>query len=140
MNPSIAFTEIERSVTRARAYAALAQTSKHIVEGLFLTWKVSHKLKEFVDLLTPRWIESIDADDAAKLTADLQELHTMLVHFSRDGADLRRFAPFLNSSIKSIQESTENIGDIIEDLVLSQDTRYKALVMQCAESLGLGHK
>lgn len=132
------FDEIERNANRARAYALLAQTSNRLWVGTILLWKLSRKLKGFVKLLTPELIEAVPSTRLKEMTASLQELHRLLVSLTAP-QEARALAtmPVLDSTIKSLQESTEDLGDIIEDLVLANNPEYQGLVAACAASLGL---
>jgi hypothetical protein len=135
---TVTFDEIERVANRARAYALLAQTSKQVWVATILLWEVSRKVRGFVKFLTPERIEAVPAHRVKEMTANLQELHRLLVASScSQGASGLTTSPVFGSMIKSLQESTEDLGDIIEDLVLADDPEYQGLVASCAASLGL---
>jgi hypothetical protein len=141
MNPAIpaaTFYEVERDVKRTNAYVQLAKTSKHLIESAVLTWQISRKLEQFVKRITPQWIEALPSEKIVSLTQDIQSLHGILAEYSSHGdtAEIGKL-PLFGSCIKSLQQSTEDIGDIIEDLVLSQNEQYQSLVRQCADNLGL---
>src|ERR1700736_5110825 len=130
------FDEIERDANRARAYALLAQTSKQLWVGTILLWELSRKVKGFVKRLTPELIEAVPSQRVKEITANLQELHRLLVFLSSSQeARALTTMPVLGSMIKSMQENTEDLGDIIEDLVLANNPEYQGLVAACAASL-----
>ena len=131
------FNEIERDANRARAYALLAHTSRQVWIGTFLLWKASRKVKRFVEQFTPERIEAVPSDKAKELTAKLQELHCLLASFSSTEFGVLTKVPVFGFMITSLQESTEALVDIIEDLVLANDSEYQSLVAECAASLGL---
>jgi hypothetical protein len=65
-------------------------------------------------------------------------VHRVLADFSRS-PEARAIAklPVLNGLASNLQDKTEDLNDLIENLVLADNEDFKVLISDCASSIGL---
>jgi hypothetical protein len=111
----------------------VAKNARNAVIGIATTLVVSKTLDRLVTALTPERLASLSPKNKAELTADLQELHALLVVGCRQSE--REQSRAFRLLMSKIEERTEDLGDIIEDLVLSGDEQFKMLLSDCVKSI-----
>jgi hypothetical protein len=132
------FGEIENSANRALAYAILAAQAAHAyVAAIRLSRDAAKALEDLIRVLTPDSLAALSVEQKKWLTARLQEIHCHLATFARSAdVTLASRVPVLGTFIQRIQDGTEDLGDIIEDLVLVDDVAFRNLIAACTNSLG----
>ncbi len=130
------FDQMERSADRTFALVLWAKHAHQVVQGFMLLTGVSWAVRGLVNTLTPDRIESLTQQQAIDLTKRIQETHDLLLYLCRS-ADMRRMHEhrIFGHAIRSLQESTTDLGDIIEDLILSENEQFKSLIANCAQSV-----
>jgi hypothetical protein len=133
----LVFGEIETSTNRALAYAILMAQAAHAYLALILDLREGVKsLEGLVSVLTPDRLERLSAEQKEWLKPRLQETHKHLVAFARSehAARLGRL-PVLDGLVARMQDSTEDVNDIIEDIVLAEDADFRNLISACAKNI-----
>lgn len=130
---ALTFDELERKSQSTKGWALVARNARNEAIGVALTIIASKMLDRLVRALTPERLALLSAENKAELTADLQDLHSLLANCCRRSEhDTSRIVRFL---MTNIENRTEDLGDIIEDLVLSGDEQFKALLSDCVRSM-----
>jgi hypothetical protein len=122
MTATITINEIEQRADRAFAYALLARSAKSYVMCIYRLREVGRALDTLIGAIRP------------------EHVHHLLVEFagSEEAAKLNDFPlPIIPGLVQSIQDRTEDLGDIVENLALSRSDDLRNLVSCCAASLNL---
>jgi hypothetical protein len=127
---------MERSADRTFALVLWAKHAHHVFKGFMLLTLISWALRSLVRNLSPGKLEHLTQQQAIDLTKRTQEIHDLLLEICRS-ADMRHMHEhrIFGPAICSLQESCEDLGDIIEDLILSENEQFRNLVATCAQSL-----
>lgn len=133
MCTALTFNELERKSQSTKGWTLVAKNARNAVIGIATTLVVSKTLDRLVTALTPERLASLSPKNKAELTADLQELHALLVVGCRQSE--REQSRAFRLLMSKIEERTEDLGDIIEDLVLSGDEQFKMLLSDCVKSI-----
>jgi hypothetical protein len=136
---SMMFGEIETSTNRALAYAILASQAAHAyITAIYSSRELANALGALIKVLTPENLARLTEDQKKWLTPRLQEIHGHLVTSSRssEAARLSRL-PILGSLVTRIQDETEDLDDVIEDMVLANDPDFRNLIMACERNLNV---
>jgi hypothetical protein len=131
------FGEIEFTTNRALAYAILAsQTAHAYITAIHRSRELANALEALVKVLTSENLARLTQDQKKWLTPRLQEIHGHLVTSSRssEAAILSRL-PILGSLVTRVQDKTEDLDDIIEDLVLVTDADFRNLIAACERTI-----
>jgi hypothetical protein len=133
---TLTFDQMERCADRTFALALWAKHARRIVRVTMTLTIVSQATRMLVKGFTPERLEALDSKQAIELTKRLQELHSLLLQLCRS-TRLNGLAnhPIFGGSIRSLQDSTEDLGEIIEDLVLSENEQFKSLIARAAQGL-----
>lgn len=116
-------------------WTLLAKATTNAFKATLLMSFAAHHLKGLVTSLTAEEIARIPREEAIQLTKDLQELHRLLASFCRSQNFEQLNRTFIGLIANKIRESTEDLGDIIEDLVLSESEEFKLLISECAQGI-----
>jgi hypothetical protein len=133
------FGEIETTTNRALAYAILASQAAHAyLTAIHRSREAAKSLEDLIRVLTPESLERLSADQKKWLGARLQEIHRHLAFFSRSDeiVALSRL-PVLGGFLGRLQDGTEDLDDVIEDLVLADDIDFRNLIAACERNLGV---
>ena len=99
---------------------------------------IDRALDQLLNTLTPKRLETLTPEQTKWLLARLQELHRLLAEFSRSSeAESIARLPIVSGYVSNLQNKTEDLDDIIEDLVLVNNEDFKNLISDCASSIGL---
>jgi hypothetical protein len=134
---SLVFGEIEFTTNRTLAFAILASQAAHAyITAIYSSRELANALEALVKVLGSENLAVLTEDQKKWLTPRLQEIHGHLVTSSRssEAARLSRL-PILGSLVKRIQDGTENLDDIIEDLVLVNDADFRNLIAACERTI-----
>jgi hypothetical protein len=140
---TITYDQIERNAEAAFAYALLARLAKTYLTTTYRLFEVAAPLDLLVKLLTPDRVERLAADEseeAVRLRHRLEELHGVLTSFAHraDAASSMGVAvslPLIGNLVVRIQERTEDLGDMLENIQLARNADFKNLVSCCNSSL-----
>jgi hypothetical protein len=133
---AITFDQMERRADRTFALALWAKHASAAGQLVMMTTLISWALKGLLRSLSPERLESLYGEHAIELTKRLQETHGILTHLSRT-AEIHHVCerPVIGPLMRSVQESTEDLGDIIEDLILSENKDFRSLVATSSKTL-----
>jgi hypothetical protein len=138
MSAEFTFDQIESSADRTFAYALLVRTAKPYLLLVYRLKVVTWALDRLLRVLSPNHLEALTVEQTGWLKTRLQELHRALVMFSRSPeAEAATKLPLLRTLVRKCQDQTEDLYDIVEDLVLVSSQDFKNLVSDCATSIGL---
>jgi hypothetical protein len=131
------FGEIEVTTNRALAYAILVSQAAHAyMAAIRRSHELANALEALVKVLTAENLSRLTVDQKKWLTPRLQEIHSHLVTFSRSrGAAAVCHAPVLGGFVSRIQDGTEDLCDVIEDLVLVDDADFRNLIAACERTI-----
>jgi len=132
------FDEIERRTDRTFAYAILVRFASNYIACVIRLREVCGALDQLLGILTPEGLETLTPEQTSWLTARLQEVHRLLAGFSRspEAESIGRL-PILGGLTTRAQDATEDLDDIIADLVLRNNPDFTAMISDCASSIGL---
>jgi len=135
---AITFDQMERQADRTYALVLWTKHASVVGRMAMLLTIVSWALRSLIRSLSSERLESLSSEQAIELTKRLQETHQLLAYLSRM-ADIHRMsqAPVIGPLLCNLQESTEDLGDVIEDLVLSENEQFRHLVADCVNTLSL---
>jgi hypothetical protein len=137
MNTSITFGQMERSADRTLAVALWA---RH-VSGLITcaTWfAVLHiALRGLLrSLSTDGRLNTLTDTQAMELVGRLRELHSQLMYvLDHRGMQKLKSRPVFPRFINSLEDDTEDLYDIIENLTLSNNKEFRSLISDCVQHL-----
>jgi len=131
------FGEIEITTNRALARAILMSQAAHAyISAINATRELAKALETLVSVLPSHALARLTGDQKRWLTGRLQEIHKYVADLSRSNeAAMVSRLPILNKWVRKIQDSTEDLGDIIEDLVLIDDADFRNLISTCERSI-----
>jgi hypothetical protein len=134
---TLVFGEIEFTTNRTLAYAILVSQAAHAyVTAINRSRELANALEELIRLLTPESLARLTPDQKKWLTPRLQEIHGHLVTSSRSSeATILSRLPILGSWVTRIQDATEDLDDVIEDLVLADDIDFRNLIAACERTI-----
>ncbi len=135
---TLTFDQAQRSADRTLAVVLFAKHVKHIAEGVVLFAVLSRVLRTMVRSFstTEKELNSVSDDKVLELTATLREIHSNLEGLL-DHEAMRevRHKMLFKRSVDSIEESTEDVCDIIEDLALSCNKDFRDMISDCVTSV-----
>ena len=137
MDATLTFDQMERSADRTLALVLWAKSIKNIAlaaGGMVLLDQLTRSLVR--GLSQKDKLASLSNDQAADLAKKLQELHSQLDFLLRRKTVVAWRTTFLfAASLESLTESTTDIGDIIEDLILSGNSEFRSMIVGCVQAL-----
>lgn len=134
--PAITFDQIERNADRTLAIVLLAKQAKNYATGLVLFAALHQLLRSLIRSLSNEKMNSLSDEQAKELTATLQQIHAQLVGIiDHDSTCSLKRKSLFKPLIDGIEENTEDLCDIIEDLVLSCNQNFRTIVSDCVQSI-----
>jgi hypothetical protein len=133
---AVTFDEMEREVDRTFALALWAKHASLFGQVVMLLTLLSWALRGLIRSLSSDRLDSLSTEQAVELTKRIQETHEVMTQLSRI-TDIHRLSErrVIGPLLRSVQDSTENLGDIIEDLLLSENETFRQLVATSAQTL-----
>ena len=130
---------IETEASRALAYALLASHTDVLIAVLYRLWETSRVLSQLLELLNPQVVEMLAADRseiAAKVKETMEKTHQLIVRvsYSDHAESLLRF-PVIGSLLSTIQNQSQDLGDIVDTLALASNPDFQSLVSRCTANL-----
>ena len=133
---AITFDQIECRADRALAFTLWAKHARSFVACVAGTALLNQIMKALIGSLTPEHVNSLSTNQVVELTKKLQELHGLLNQLlTMRGIERARSAPILGSLIRDLDDHAEDLGDIVEDLVLSERPEFRSLLTECMEDI-----
>jgi hypothetical protein len=136
---TIPFEEVEGRTQGLLAWAIFLKqwitTTAMALGGLVVLPHVAKKLRMLTAMLATENLDRLPGEELRKLAEWLRGLHEILTVVSRLAGNTR--LRFYGRSIASIQESTEEIGDVLEGIYLSLDPDFCRLVGDAVDQLRL---
>ncbi len=141
MHTTMTFDQMERSADRTLAVVLWAKHVKNIAEGTVLFAATNALLRSLVRSLSrDEKLNSLSDKQAKELAASLTELYDHLASMlDQNGIVLMRRNSLFRGSIDGIEQSAEDLCDIIQDLKLSYNQDFRAIVADCVTSLSSAH-
>jgi hypothetical protein len=137
MDSSLTFDQMERNADRTLAFVLWAKYVKNMAlaaGGIALLDQLTKSLvKSFShgDRLA-----SLSDEQAVELTKKLQELRSQLDFLLHRKIVVEwRSNMLFARSLSGLAESTEDLSDIIEDLILSCNPEFRAMIGECVQTL-----
>ena len=136
MTTSITFDQMERNADRTLGIALWAKHAKNMALCAGLMKLLHGFLSNLVGSLSADKLDALTKEQALELTKKLQELHAQLTSLlEMPGFSQLGSRTFFRASVHGLEEATEDLGDIIEDLVLSENEEFRSLVSNCTTGL-----
>jgi|SRR5581483_1245128 len=130
------FEQIERRADRTLAVAYGFRHVRNIVLCTAALGIVNSALRRLLDKsLSPDKLEPLTQAQAAELTKKLQQLHAVLLAMLRACGPVLRSHFLFRKSITGLEASTEDLADIIEDLVLADNPKFRTLLKDSIQAL-----
>ncbi|MGA8530918.1 MAG: hypothetical protein WB622_14475 [Acidobacteriaceae bacterium] len=137
MSATITFDEMERSADRTLAVALWARHVRGWISGIVFFAALHAALRGLLrSLSADTRLAALTDSQATELTARLREIHENLSHvLDHHGMRVLRTKPVFSMLISSLEEDTEDLYDIIENLVLAGDKEFRSLISDCIRHL-----
>jgi hypothetical protein len=137
---TLTFDQIERSADRTLAVVLWAKHAKHIAIGVVWFAVLNETLRAFVRSLSSERLNSLSDEQAKELNTTLREIHEHLVRLLDHNAMcfLRRQKMF-RWFVSQLGQRAEDLSDIIEDLALSCNAEFRAIVADSVKSISSAH-
>ena len=79
---------------------------------------------------------SLTEEQSVELANKLRQLHSHLAYvLDHRGMCALRTKPIFSRLIASLEEDTEDLYDVIENLILSNNREFRSLISDCIQSL-----
>lgn len=142
MNASAAtFDEMERSANRNIAFALWVRNVKNRMLCAVLLAALNQTVRGLVKSLSAERLDALSSVQAVDLIKKLQELHAKLVDVVSFWAIQRlRTQAIFGGSITGLEESLDDLSDVIEDLALSENKEFQRLLSECVEGVKSCHE
>ncbi|HUO61439.1 MAG TPA: hypothetical protein VMU24_12275, partial [Candidatus Acidoferrales bacterium] len=128
---AITFDQIERGADRTLGFVLWAKHAKHVALCAMAMGVLNFLLGRLVESLSPEQLEELSEDQAAELIKKLQDVHAQMSELLRhQGLSQLARIPILRTYISQLDEHTADLGDIIEDLLLSNSDDFRFLLSE----------
>jgi hypothetical protein len=136
MSTTLTFDEMERSADRTLAVALWARHVSGLISCITLFAILHTALRGLLrSLRSGERLSALTDREAGELADKLRELHLHLAYVLEvRGMHTLRTKPIFASLIASLEEDTEDLYDIIENLVLSTSKEFRSLISDCIQS------
>ena len=140
MHTTLTFDQMKGKAERTLGIVLWAKNVRNVIAGAALMAGLSQALKMLVvSLSRDQRLATLTDDQARELAGKLRELHSNLdfvLHRNKIVQCKKSivFGPF----VRGIEESTADLADIIEDLLLSCDKDFRTMISDCVMALPLG--
>jgi hypothetical protein len=134
------FDQIERSADRTLAIVLWAKHAKNIAAAALGVAIITQFVHSLVKSLSTDKLNTLSREQAIELTKKLQTLHANLTRLLNVSSAARLSNKTLfQSSLQNLDDYTEDLGDIIENLVLSENEEFRSFVSDCVQGLSSAH-
>ncbi|MFB3815409.1 MAG: hypothetical protein ACE14L_14990 [Terriglobales bacterium] len=136
MPAAITFDQMERSADRTLAAVYWAKHLENVVACAVGLTVLNRTLRRFVRSLDSGLLESLTTEQAADLKTKLQTIHSNLASRLRECQTCAHSCNWISrAALKGIEASTEDIGDIIENLSFSRDPQFRSLLRDSVQAI-----
>jgi hypothetical protein len=136
MSATITFDQLESNAENSLAWVLWAKNVKNVAVAAVMMALVNKVLGSFLSSLTADRLNVLSHEQAKEFRAKLQQIHAPLVLLlNHRGCGVLKSNLLFRSSIEGLEESAEDLSDIIEDLVLADNPQFNKLVHDCVQAL-----
>jgi hypothetical protein len=131
---------MERSADRTLAVVLWVKHAKNLAVAVIYFTALNETLRMFVRSLSGEKLNVLSDAQATELNTTLREIHEQLVKLLDHNAIcfLRRQRMF-GWFIGQLEQRAEDLSDITEDLALSCNSEFRAIVADCVRSVSSAH-
>ena len=131
---AITFDQLESSADNTLAWVLWVKNVKNMALAAAAIALLNRIAKSLVTRLTKdNRLTSLSDEQAADLAKKLQEIHSQLEFLLGRTARSRSNVLFA-SSLGGIEESADDFADIIEDLIMSCNPEFRAMLVECTRA------
>lgn len=136
---TLTFENMGRKADRTLGIVLFAKHVKHETMGLLLFSLLEATLRSLLKSVSGNeLLNSLSEEQAQELTASLREVHAGINSIlSKNDMCLLKRKPLFGRLINRIEEQTEDLYDIIENLVLADNSDFRKMVAGCVEKLSI---
>ena len=132
----ITYDELESRADKALAVTLWAKHAKYFVAAVAILTFVDQVTKSLISSMTPERLDHLSKEQTIELTKRLQELHAAMIRvLTMRGSDGARKAPIIGGLLNNLDAHAEDLGDIIDDLVLSEKEEFRSLLAECIQDI-----
>jgi hypothetical protein len=138
---TLTFDQMECSADRTLAVVLWVKHAKNLAVCVILLALLNEILRAFIRSLSVSGkLDSLSDEQAAELNTKLREIHQQLAKVLDHNTIclLRRKAMF-KWFINQLEERSEDLSDIIENLALSCNSEFRAMIASCVKSVSPAH-
>jgi hypothetical protein len=137
MSTSATFDQMERSADRTLAFVLWAKYVRNMAVAAGGLAVLDRLVKSLVlSLSHDNRLVSLSDEQATELAKKLQGLHSQMDFILRRNTVVKwRSNMLFAHSLNGLESSTEDLGDIIEDLLLSCDPEFRSMIGDCVRAL-----
>ncbi len=137
MGTALTFDEMESKADRTLAVVLWAKNVKNMFMAAGWMALLDQTIKGLVQMLShDNRLAGLSDEQAVELVKKLQELHSQLDFMLRRNTTIQwRTKMLFATSLEGIEGSTEDLADIIEDLILSCNPEFRAVLVECVKGL-----
>ena len=128
------FEQIAVETERTSALASLAKTTTNIALEIALVFLLGWSLDRLVKRLNDDYISKMTAEQAQELKASLQSLYATLQRLHKVGFGRN---PLIRNMARGIWDRAEDLSDLIEVLVLRDNSDFQHLISRCSSEVGI---
>ena len=136
---TLTFEDMGRKADRTRGIVLFAKHVRHQAVGLLLFSLLEVTLRSLLNSVSGNeLLNSLSEEQAQELTSSLRGVHTGINSIlNKNAMCVLKRKPLLGRLINRIEEQTEDLYDIIEDLVLADNADFRKMVAECVEKLSI---
>jgi hypothetical protein len=142
MHTTLTFDQMERRADRTLAVVLWAKNVKSTVLAAMWMAVLDQAVKALVRSFARNGdkVASLSDDQAKEIAKRFQAINSQLDFLLHRGTVMQRRSSFLfSASINGIEGSVEDLADIIEDLILSCNPKFRSLLVECVGALASTH-
>lgn len=142
MSTTITFDQMERNADRTLAVALWARHVSGLISCITLFAILHATLRGLLrSLQSGERLATLTDEQAVELAGKLRELHSHLAYvLDHRGMCALRTKRVFSRLIASLEEDTEDLYDVIENLVLSSNREFRSLISDCIQSLSTAER
>lgn len=137
---TLTFENMGRKADRTLGVVLFAKHVRHEAVGLLLFSVLEVTLRSLLRSASGNeLLNSLSEDQAQELTSSLRKVHTGINSMlNKNAICLLKRKPLFGRLINRIEEQTEDLYDIIENLVLADNSDFRRMVAESVEKLSIG--
>jgi hypothetical protein len=138
MSATLTFDQMERSADQTLAFVLWAKNVKNMALAAAWMAVLDRVAKHLVKTLShdQKKLASLSDEQAMDLAKKLQEVHSQMDFLlCRTTVAQWRTKMLFAASLDGIADSTADIADILEDLILSCNPEFRSMLTECVRAL-----